>query len=99
MQKKYPGKIFLHENLDNLGVTRKFFLRVRKRAEGSYIMFCDQDDVWFGDKIEKTLNKVKERESTLGTNTPIAVFTDAKLVDAVLRTIGDSIFWLQWIKY
>lgn len=90
-EKKYPGKIFLHQNPQNLGVTRNF-LEGAKRAEGSYIMFCDQDDVWFADKIEKTLDKIKERENTLGTNTPIAVYTDAKLVDGVLRTISDSFF-------
>lgn len=90
-EKKYPGKIFLHQNLQNVGVTRNF-LEGAKRADGNYIMFCDQDDVWFPDKIEKTLAKIKERENELGTNTPIVVFTDAKLVDGVLRTISDSFF-------
>ncbi len=90
-EKKYPGKIFLHQNSQNLGVTINF-LEGAKRAAGNYIMFCDQDDVWLVDKIEKTLNKIKERESVLGTNTPITVFTDAKLVDGVLRTISDSFF-------
>lgn len=89
--KKYPGKILLHQNTNNLGVTRNF-LEGAKRADGNYIMFCDQDDVWLPNKIEKTLQKIKDRESHLGTNTPIAVFTDAKLVDGVLRTISDSFF-------
>lgn len=89
--KKYPEKIFVHQNLHNLGVTRNF-LEGAKRATGNYIMFCDQDDVWFEDKIEKTLVELKERESQKGINTPIAVFTDAKLVDGVLRTINDSFF-------
>lgn len=90
-QKQYPGKFFLHRNEQNLGVTTNF-LEGAKRAAGEYIMFCDQDDVWLPDKIEKTLKKLKEREAAIGKKTPIVVFTDAKLVDGVLRTISDSFF-------
>lgn len=90
-QEQYPGKFFLHRNEQNLGVTTNF-LEGAKRAAGEYIMFCDQDDVWLPDKIEKTLKKLKEREAAIGKKTPIVVFTDAKLVDGVLRTISDSFF-------
>ena len=90
-QEKYPGKFFLHKNEENLGVTTNF-LEGAKRAVGDYIMFCDQDDVWLPDKIEKTLKKLKEREAEIGKKTPIVVFTDAKLVDGVLRNISDSFF-------
>ena len=88
---QYPDKISLVQNREQLGVTLNF-LSGAKRAEGDYIMFCDQDDVWLPDKIEKTLQKMKEQEKQSGTQCPIAVFTDAKLVNSVLQTIGDSFF-------
>lgn len=90
-QNQYPDKIVVYRNYDNLGVTLNFLEGVR-RASGEYIMFCDQDDVWLPDKIEKTLQRLKEREAERGKSTPIVVFTDAKLVDGVLRTISDSFF-------
>ena len=88
---QYPDKISLVQNREQLGVTLNF-LSGAKRAEGDYIMCCDQDDVWLPDKIEKTLQKMKEQEKQSGTQCPIAVFTDAKLVNSVLQTIGDSFF-------
>lgn len=90
-QEKYPGKILLHQNEENQGVTVNF-LEGAKRAQGEYVMFCDQDDVWLPEKIEKTLHFMKEQEKMEGEKTPIVVFTDASLVDGVLRTLNDSFF-------
>lgn len=89
-QKRYPDKIIIYSNYEQLGATRNF-LEAAVRAKGKYVMFCDQDDVWLPDKIEKTLAFMKEREKIAG-NVPVAVFTDAKPVDAVLRTIHESFF-------
>lgn len=90
-QEQYPDKIRIHQNIEQLGVTRNF-LEGAKRAKGDYIMFCDQDDVWLPEKIEKTLAFLKTREKAAGVNKPVAVFTDAKLVDSILRSINDSFF-------
>lgn len=89
--KKYKDKIFLHQNEENLGVTRNF-LEGAKRATADYIMFCDQDDVWLPHKIECTLTKIKEIEERAGKETPVAVFTDAKVVDIRLREIDASFY-------
>ena len=90
-QERYPDKINIHRNEHQLGVTLNF-LEGAKRAKGNYVMFCDQDDVWLPEKIEKTLNFIKEKEQAAGKSKPIAVFTDAKLVDGVLRCIHKSFF-------
>lgn len=90
-QELYPNKIKFHPNEEQLGVTRNF-LEGAMRAEGEYVMFCDQDDVWLPEKIEKTLKFMKERERLSGENTPIAVFTDAKVVDGALRNINSSFY-------
>ena len=90
-QELYPNKIKFHPNEEQLGVTRNF-LEGAMRANGEYVMFCDQDDVWLPEKIEKTLKFMKEREKLSCENTPIAVFTDAKVVDGALRNINSSFF-------
>jgi rhamnosyltransferase len=35
---------------------------VRKQKKYKYIMFCDQDDVWFPEKIKKSLKEIKKHE-------------------------------------
>ena len=90
-QELYPNKIKFHPNEEKLGVTRNF-LEGAMRANGEYVMFCDQDDVWLPEKIEKTLKFMKEREKLSVKNTPIAVFTDAKVVDGALRNINSSFY-------
>lgn len=94
-EQQYPDKIIINQNYETLGATRNF-LEGAVRAKGNYVMFCDQDDVWLPDKIEKTLAFMKEREKIAG-NVPVAVFTDAKPVDAVLRTLYDSFFAYNYL--
>lgn len=85
---KYPNRIFFHENDKNLGVVQNF-LEGAKRAEGNYIMFADQDDVWLPEKISHTLEKMKEIEQE-DTEVPTVVFTDAKVVNERLEEIASS---------
>ena len=42
-------------------------------SKDDYVMLCDQDDVWLPEKIEKSLEKVKEMWGKHGTATPILV--------------------------
>lgn len=88
---KYPDKIKLYKNERNLGVAANFLFGA-KRAEGDYIMFCDQDDVWLPNKIEYTIDQMKKSESRYGTETPITVFTDAKVADVRLRILHNSFY-------
>lgn len=57
-----------------------------------YYMFCDQDDVWMEDKIEKTLKHMNNVEKKYGTDTAIAVFTDALVVDDKLNKLYSSFY-------
>lgn len=42
----------------NLGPAANF-INMCKEAEGDYIFFCDQDDIWMPDKIERMSNIIK----------------------------------------
>jgi len=91
LKQVYPDKIHLHQNEANLGVTANF-LQAAAKSTADYIMFCDQDDVWKPDKIAKTLKRMKNMESQLGKELPLAVFTDAEVVDEKLNIINNSFF-------
>lgn len=88
-EEEYPDKIFWKPNEKNKGAAINFLDGARK-ATGDYVMFCDQDDYWLPNKIEDTLNCMKEAEAQYGDKTPITVFTDAIVVDEQLQTIKDS---------
>lgn len=91
LEQLHPSRIHLQQNEVNLGVARNFLQAVAK-AQADYIMLCDQDDVWKPDKIEKTLKRIKAMEKRLGRDLPLAVFTDAIIVDENLNTISESFF-------
>lgn len=84
---------------ENLGAKGSFSLLLDyavKNRDAQYFMFCDQDDVWNDDKIEKTLAKMKKMEKEFG-NIPILVHTDLEVVDKNLKTIADSMWEYEHI--
>lgn len=90
-KEKYPDKVYVSRNETNLGVTLNFLNAISKTSS-EYIMLCDQDDVWKMDKIARTLKRVKQMEVQFGKDLPIAVFTDAYVVDEDLNIIHESFF-------
>lgn len=88
-ERNYPGKIFWKPNEKNKGAAINFLDAARKTT-GDYVMFCDQDDYWLPEKIEETLQCMKHVEMAEGTKTPLAVFTDAKVVDENLNVLEES---------
>lgn len=51
-------RVKLHKNNENLGVskTRNYGLEL---ASGQWIAFCDSDDAWVADKLEKQIEKAR----------------------------------------
>jgi hypothetical protein len=62
----------------------------------SYILFCDQDDVWFPRKIENLLSAMKEAETE--NPGPILVHGDAFVTDESLRIIKRR-FISKWARH
>ena len=90
-KRQYPHKIYISQNESNLGVTQNFFQAI-SRTTSDYIMLCDQDDVWKKDKIARTLKRIRQMEVQFGKNLPMAVFTDAHVVDSDLNILEESFF-------
>lgn len=75
----------------SLGVNRSFSL-LMERSEADYIMFCDQDDYWFPDKISKSFDLLTDVEKKFGKSYPILVCCDLEIVNQDLELIFKS-FW------
>ena len=91
-QQLNPQKIILFPNNinKNIGVI-KSFENLLECSNKEYIMFCDQDDIWLPNKIEVTLNTMKDLEAKHSTQTPIAVHSDLTLIDENENEIPDCI--------
>ena len=70
--KKKPYRILPYKK-KNLGYT-KAFEYLTENSDGDYIAFCDQDDVWHKEKIEKCVNCLNKDETLL-------VATDRSIID------------------
>jgi glycosyltransferase involved in cell wall biosynthesis len=88
----HPDKIHLlpHEESHSGHIRSLFALMQASSAE--YLMFCDQDDVWVREKVNITLERMKQLEERFSPETPLLVFTDLALVDKNLNVISQS-FW------
>lgn len=89
--KRYPDLIvLLSDGLGNLGPGNSF-MHVLSIVSADYYMFCDQDDVWLNDKIEKTFFKLKSIEDK-SNGQPVLVFSDLFIVDKSLNVVSNSLW-------
>lgn len=67
----------------NQGYTKAFEYLVRESC-GEYVAFCDQDDIWDDNKIEKCVECLEKEKS-------LVVTTDRRVIDAVGNVLKESI--------
>ena len=87
-RQKYPDKITILEDSQKHRGAAKSFMYLLENVDSEYYMFCDQDDIWLPEKIEKTFARMKDE--TAAKNVPVLVATDLKVVDEQLSPIKDS---------
>ena len=76
---KFPVRIYRNEI--NLGYADNF-LKVASLCEGDWVAFCDQDDIWFKNKLEVVSSKIKKHQNTT------FVMHSARLIDELGRDLG-----------
>lgn len=97
-RQKYSDRITILEDSQKHRGAAKSFMYLLENVDSEYYMFCDQDDIWLPEKIEKTYARMKEIETaTLSEtaahvkgNAPILVATDLRVVDKQLSPIKES---------
>lgn len=89
--RKNKSKILFNSYQDNVGTILNFS-RIQEHSTAPYLMLSDQDDIWLPQKIEVSLNKIKELEVKYGKETPILVYTDVCVVDDNLHVLHPSFF-------
>jgi hypothetical protein len=61
------------------------------------VFFSDQDDVWFPDKMARTLESMRRAEARLGPDRPVLVHSDLRLIDGDGRLLHRSFMAFQRI--
>lgn len=86
--------IKLLDDKNNLGAKGSFEALMKytlENTQSEYLMFCDQDDIWDLDKIERSVNRINEMEKEFG-DIPLLVHSDLSVIDKNQRVICGS-FW------
>lgn len=96
-ENKFPDKIEASQNPVPSGCAKNNFFNLLKLSHADYVMFCDQDDIWEKDKVEKTLKVMLDTESRKK-DIPVLVHTDLKVVDENLNILNNSYFRFSHIK-
>jgi hypothetical protein len=68
------------------------FSRLVEASTAPCLMFCDQDDVWFPEKVELQYTALRRLEAQYGESMPLLVHSDLVVVDAE-RAIQAVSFW------
>lgn len=85
------------EDQDGLGPSGNFN-ELLKLSKSEYLAFCDQDDVWREDKLQKELAEIRRLETEYGNECPLLVFCDSEVVDAELHSTGETNFSRQGVN-
>ena len=83
-----PDRVELKKNEPPTGSAKKNFMSLIQTCEADYVMCCDQDDVWHGDKVERSFHRMVQMEKRYGKDQPLLVYTDLRVVDGNLAEIN-----------
>jgi glycosyltransferase involved in cell wall biosynthesis len=75
----------------HLGSTQSFS-RLVEFSVAPYLLFCDQDDVWFPEKVELQYIRLRSLQGEYGEETPLLVHSDLAMVDHKRQLLSVS-FW------
>lgn len=89
-----PFSVSIHVNEDRLGIVNNFSKCIGL-CEGDYVALCDQDDVWYPNKLEILIDKLVALEGQFSNKTPILVHSDLEVVDVNCNHMTNSYFLLQ----
>ncbi|MDR1848100.1 MAG: glycosyltransferase [Bacteroidales bacterium] len=87
--KAIDGRIKFIEDDVVSGSAAANFMHLLKFSQSPFVMFCDQDDVWLEDKIQKMYDVICEKDNTK----PQVVYANAYIWNANGTITGTIPFW------
>jgi len=84
--RKKDNRVIIYFQEKNIGYIKNFEFLLMK-SESDYICFSDHDDIWYEEKVKKSLEKLKQENVDL-------VYVNAKQIDE-----EDNILYESYFKY
>ena len=85
---RFSNRIVDLNNTERFGSAKKNFINLLYKVNADVYFFCDQDDVWKNDHVEKLLNLYKLENM----DEPILIHSDLTVVDKDLKVLAKSFF-------
>jgi len=92
---RYPDKITRYESGKCFGNARDHFFHLMCVCKADYMFFCDQDDVWYPDKLDKMMNVMIGVERGQSQKVPLLVFSDQTPTDEKKKPLSPSLMRYQ----
>ncbi len=83
-------RVFISVNEPASGGAKQNFMKLITENDGDYFMCCDQDDVWYPDKIERSVKRMYLMEKRYGKELPLLVYSELRVVDEQLKEIAPA---------
>lgn len=88
---QYPRKFIQIQDADHKNNICLSYNALLRSATAPYLMFCDQDDVWYPEKIALSYQKMRDVEKK-SPGKPIIIHSDLEVVDRNLETVSHSLW-------
>ncbi len=90
-----PMEVTILEDSKASGSPAANFMRLLAMSKAEYVMFSDQDDMWYRRKTAATYRFMKKQEEKYGKDTPILVHTDLSLMNEEGKKTAASFYDYQ----
>ncbi len=77
------------------GSAKSNFFELLDHSTAEYSAFCDQDDIWSNQKLERTLGCLQDAEEEYGKEKPLLVHSDLAVADENLKITNRSLMRMQ----
>jgi len=91
LAKNHPQQITVfNDRLLQQGVIGNFS-KLIESSSAPYLMLCDQDDIWFAEKIQRLIDKIQRVEAENRIDFPILVHSDLTVVSSDIEVLDPSL--------
>ena len=90
LQRENPDKVHIVPSEGRSGFLENFH-QLLKASDADYMFFCDHDDIWLPEKVEKCLTRIQQMAVEYGENTPLCVHCDLIMADSNAEELKSSL--------
>lgn len=91
----HPDRVQRVRSGRRFGGARDHFFWMTEHCDADYIAYCDDDDTWRAEKLDRLRKAMQAAEVRLGSDMPVLVFSDQTVTDEKLNVLAPSLMRYQ----